>query len=277
MRGRTARVTFGRSEMFAGDMRKTYALSLIDKMPPLPKGRPFPRIAPDKVVTELRERVNDPSKQSQKDASLCGPAAFFYCVLNYKPELYVQYVIDLLITGKARIGSLTVEPSLACRAYDPGSKIAAVDWVALASLRDSENTVMNYASADQEVAGITRPATLASWLRAVGYQDIRDDTNYYFCKGRKEIEAVNRDISLTRDVCLLVNDNILEVSTNKLKSTFCDHWIVVDDTPKLNGDQIEISVYTWGEIRKIPQHGSLSVREFCLNFYGYVSGTPKFN
>ena len=28
--------------MFAGEMRKTYALSLIDRFPPLPKGAPFP-------------------------------------------------------------------------------------------------------------------------------------------------------------------------------------------------------------------------------------------
>jgi hypothetical protein len=263
--------------MFAGDMRKTYALSLVDKMPPLPKGRPFPCIARDAVVVGLRDRVNDPWKQNQLAASLCGPAAFFYCVLNYKPELYVQYVIDLFTTGKARVGSLNVEPSLGCRAYDPGSKIAAVDWIALASLRDSENTIMDYSSADDTTAGITRPATLASWLRAVGYQGVRDDTNYYFCKGRKEIEAFTRDIQVSRDVCLLVNDNIAEVSTNKLKSTFCNHWIVVDDAPKLTGDQIEVSVYTWGNIRKIPQYGSLSVREFLLNFYGYVSGTPKFN
>jgi hypothetical protein len=263
--------------MFAGDMRKTYALSLIDNMPPLPKGRPFPRIAPDAVLAGLRERVNDPTKQDQSAASLCGPAAFFYCVLNYKPELYVQYVIDLLTTGKARIGSLTVEPSLGCRVYEPGSKIAAVDWVALASLRDSENTIMDYSSADDTTAGITRPATMANWLRAVGYQGVRDDTNYYFCKGEKEIEAVAQDIQINRDVCLLVNDNMLEVATNKLKSTFCDHWVVVDDTPKLRGDQIEVPVYTWGGTRTIPQYGSLSVREFSLNFYGYVSGTPKFS
>ena len=121
--------------MFAGDMRKTYALSLIDKMPPLPKGRPFPRIARDAVVAGLRDRVNDPRKQNQSAASLCGPAAFFYCVLNYKPELYVQYVIDLFTTGKARIGSLMVEPSLGCRAYDPGARLLrsiGLRWLACA-------------------------------------------------------------------------------------------------------------------------------------------------
>ena len=92
--------------MFAGEMRKTYALSLIQNFPALPKGRPFPRISEADIIAGLHDRVVDPTKQNQGAAGLCGPAAFFYCVLNYKPELYVQYVIDLLTTGKARLGAL---------------------------------------------------------------------------------------------------------------------------------------------------------------------------
>lgn len=264
--------------MPAEDYRKTYALSLIDNFPPLPKGRPFPRIDQADVVAGLRERVNDPYKQDQGAASLCGPAAFFYCVLNYKPELYVQYVIDLFTTGKARIGSLEVEPRPSCRVYQPPKdKIAAVDWIALASLRDSENAILDYASADDTASGITRPRTLASWLRDIGYQGVRDDTNYYISKGRKEIEAFDRDIRVNRDVCLLVNDNMLSAHTNKQKSTICNHWIVVDEAPRLNGDQISVSVYSWGKPCRIPDSGPLSVRDFSLNFYGYVSGMPKYN
>ena len=139
--------------MFAGEMRKTYAMSLIQNFPALPKGRPFPRIDEADIITGLHDRVLDPTKQNQGAAGLCGPAAFFYCVLNYKPELYVQYVIDLFTTGKARIGSLEVKPGAGCRVYQPPTdKIAAVDWVALASLRDSDNFVMDMSSVDDEVA-----------------------------------------------------------------------------------------------------------------------------
>src|SRR4051794_20397483 len=62
--------------MFAGDMRKAYALSLIDKFPTLPKGRPFPRIDLADIVAGLRERVQDPTRQDQGAAALCCPAAF---------------------------------------------------------------------------------------------------------------------------------------------------------------------------------------------------------
>jgi hypothetical protein len=265
-------------QMFAGEMRKTYALSLIQKFPSLPKGRPFPRIDLADIVTGLHDRVQDPIKQDQGAAALCCPAAFFYCVLNYKPELYVQYVIDLFTTGKARIGSLEVKPGMGCRVYKPpADRIAGADWVALASLRDSDNMIMDVSSVDDDVAARSRPGEVAKWFREIGYKDVRDDSNFYFCKGRKEIEAFDRDMRFHRDVCLFVNDNMLDEGTNKLKSTFMNHCVVVDEPPEIKRDRISLSVYSWGEIQSIPKVGSLSLEEFSRNFYGYVSGTPTFN
>jgi hypothetical protein len=126
--------------MFAGEMRKTYALSLIEKFPALPKGRPFPRIDEADIITGLHDRVVDPTKQDQGAAALCCPAAFFYCVLNYKPELYVQYVIDLLTTGKARIGSLE-----GLSVYSWG-EIQRVPKVGTLSLEEFSRTFYGYVS-----------------------------------------------------------------------------------------------------------------------------------
>ena len=264
--------------MFAGEMRKTYALSLIQKFPDLPKGRPFPRISEADIITGLHDRVVNPVKLSQGFSGLCVTAAFFYCVLNYKPELYVQYVIDLFTTGKARLGEMKVEPSAGCRIYQPPpDKIAAVDWVALASLRDSDNLVLDLSSVDEFWAPSTQSGGLAKWFRGIGYRDVRDDSNLYFCKGRKEIAAIDRDMRLNRDVCLFINSNMLDDSTNRLKSTFVDHCVVLDEAPDIKGDQISLSVYTWGTIQRIPTVGTLSLDEFSRNFYGYVSGAATFN
>ncbi len=161
--------------MFAGEMRKTYALSLVQNFPELPKGRPFPRIAEADIVTGLHDRVVDPTRLNQGLAGLCGPAAFFYCVLNYKRELYVQYVIDLFTIGKARIGSLEVKPGAACRVYQPPpAKIAAVDWVAMASLRDSDNLIMDMSSVDDDVSCGSMPGDVANWFRRIGYREVRN-------------------------------------------------------------------------------------------------------
>jgi hypothetical protein len=270
--------TVQEGQMFAGEMRKSYALSLIQNFPALPKGRPFPRITEADIITGLHDRVIDPSKQNQGRAGLCVPAAFFYCVLNYKPELYVQYVIDLFTTGKARIGSLEVKPSAACRLYQPPlDKIAAVDWVALASLCDSSNLILDVSSADDDLSVGNWPGEAAKWFRDIGYRDVRDDTNMYFCKGRKEIEAFDRDMRFNRDVCLFINTNMLDEGTNRLKSTFVDHCVVLDEPPEINRDRISLSVYSWGKVQRVPSVGTLSLEEFSRNFYGYLSGTPTFN
>ncbi len=152
--------------MFAGPMRKDYALSLIDRVSTAPQRPSFSRIDPAELIAGLRERVNDPVTQDRGvPASLCCPASFFYCVLNCKPELYVQYVIDLFTTGKARIGSLEVKPGMACRVYQPpAGKIAPVDWVALASLRDSYNAILDVASVDDDIAARTREGEVAKWI-----------------------------------------------------------------------------------------------------------------
>jgi hypothetical protein len=170
-----------------------------------------------------------------------------------------------------------VDPTKQNQGYAGLCGPAAVDWVALASLRDSDNLVMDLSSVDDELSPGTRSGEVAKWFRDIGYRDVRDDTNYYFCKGRKEIEAIDRDIRFNRDVCLFVNDNMLDDTTARLKSTFVNHWVVLDDAPEIRGDRISLSVYTWGSVQRVPGVGTLSLEEFSRNFYGYVSGMPTFN
>ena len=59
------------------------------------------------------------------------------------------------------------------------------------------------------------PNGSARSVTEIGYKDVRDDSNFYFCKGRKEIEAFDRDMRFHRDVCLFVNDNMLDEGTKR--------------------------------------------------------------
>jgi hypothetical protein len=242
------------------------------------RGKFFPHISRADIVAGLIERVRDPTKQSQATASLCGPAALLYCILNEHPDVYAQYVMDLFETGEGRIGALKVKPGAECRNYaPPQGKIAPVDWVALASLRDSENTALSYASVDDDVAGITMPHTLASWFRDAGYAGVRNDTNVVFRKGQKEIDACKQDFDLNRDVCLFIGANMLTPATNKKRSSTADHWVVLDAAPQIANGAISLSVYSWGKIVPIPSSGSLSVEDFARNFLGYVSAKPVYS
>ena len=98
--------------MPAEQFRIDYSLKLIDAFAPGGHEKGFARIARADVVDGLRDRIAHPKKQNQSAASLCGPAAFLYCVLEEHPEIYTQYVIDLYKTGEGRLGKLHVKPML---------------------------------------------------------------------------------------------------------------------------------------------------------------------
>jgi hypothetical protein len=236
----------------------------------------FSHIALADVVNGLTARIQNPWIQNQGGSSLCGPAALFYCLLNDHPERYVQYVIDLYTTGKATLGKLTVHPGKDCRHYNPPpNKIAPVDWIALASLRDSDNSVLDYQSADDTTAGITMPHSLAAWFRALGYNNVHNVTNIFFTKGLNDIESCNQQKWQGRRICLFINDNMLTDATAKSRSFAPDHWVVMNSVATTAYGNVSVALYTWGNPSwPVPRAGTLAVKHFCHNFYGYVSASP---
>jgi hypothetical protein len=127
-------------------------------------------------VKTLESRKTDPYLINQSNAMLCGPAAFIYCFACEWPEEYGCYVLELAIRGEGKLGNLKVSPGKSCldNAGQPstGWEIDPVDWVALASLRDSSNLVLGVdrpgASLIASAAGATWPQRLTEWFRETG-------------------------------------------------------------------------------------------------------------
>src|SRR4051794_18180110 len=222
---RTFRPRFDRVHaMPAEDFRISYALKLVNEFEPGGHEKGFARIARHDVVAGLRERIVNPSKQAQGTASLCGPSAFLYCVLEEMPHLYAQYVIDLYTTGEARLGGLHIKPSSGCRAYQPPpDKIAPVDWIALASLRDSENSVLSYSSVTDTAAGITMPHTLADWFSKLKWGGVRNNTNVYFLKGHGAVDDCIRNFNQSHRVCMFINMQMIEAQNSRKSSILANH------------------------------------------------------
>lgn len=85
-------------------------------------------------------------------------------------------VKQLWETGQTKIGELEIKPSLdGCRkvknyyALDGSPNIPPIDWITLASLRESENLKLKLNDPEQEVAGITTPMELERWFRKSGF------------------------------------------------------------------------------------------------------------
>lgn len=110
-----------------------------------PIGTPQDPFEKNKIESDINKRFYHQSFPFQASASVCGPAAFFYCLQKDRPDVYVQVARDLWRYGKTKIGKLNIVPGEGCRHpvghfYDD---ISGLDWMTLAGLRDSENAIFS--------------------------------------------------------------------------------------------------------------------------------------
>jgi hypothetical protein len=237
----------------------------------------FKNLQRSSIAQGLRDRVNDPKKVDQNRGSLCGPAAFCYCLLNTRPHLFVAYVIDLYTDGVGRINDLVVRPGKGCREFASASwQIADVDWIALASLRDSTNSDFAYSSPKKEYAGITMPHDMVSWFRKAGFVQVVDNTNIVVGKKVETLLEANMQHLAARFVCLFVNANVIDFGDYLSFGGFPNHWVVLDaPVSRCQPDDVRFSVYSYGKTMDAPPHGrSLAQIELPNYFFGYVSAGP---
>jgi hypothetical protein len=240
----------------------------------------FKKISRSKVAEGLVVRVYKPSAIHQKVSSLCGPAALVFDLASRDPVAYVKYVISLYEHGKGRIRDIEVVPGSDLKSYDPGENVEASDWIALASLRDSENYFFDYQDATNEFAGITLPGELEAWFRKVGYEEVINEARVIVDQEEENILRANAYFQRGFRVCLFIHSNMLNKSTESSGSVTPDHWVVqtssvtfgmtvIGGEPKRT---IALRIYTWGEgRRRVPQIGVLLLDDFLDNYYGFVA------
>lgn len=258
------------------------AEELVRQFAARPGGGAFKRIARRDVANELLARVYDPSKIHQKVSSLCGPATLLFDLASRDPIAYVGYVTSLYQKGVAHIKDIKVAPGSDLKDYDPGDKVEASDWIALASLRDSENYFFDYQDASNEFAGITLPGELEDWFKKVGYAEVVNDARVIIDQEEANLRRANAYFQRGFRVCLFINSNMLSKSTESSGSATADHWVVQTAPVSfgltvLGGETektVALAIYTWGEGRRpVPQTGVLTLDDFLDNFYGFVAAT----
>lgn len=242
------------------------------------------------IVDRVEARVERPWRISQSGASLCGPAAFMYCLAKDAPALYVQYVKDLFITGRATINNLEVEPSNACKNGQlvAGSehnerRIDVVDWIALASLRDSENRIFRHSSVASDASGITLPGRLTSWFTAAGYSQVQEKARVLSSHEPEHLLAAAQDYQHNKNVCLFIAAKVV-TGPFTLKA-IPNHWVVLSEVQPMSiphhPDPAEmqqslekqvpsLKAYSWGEEKMNLNASRISLAEFSQYYFGYV-------
>lgn len=245
-----------------------------------PGGGVFTSISRRRVADGLRVRIYAPSAIDQGTSSLCGPASLLFDVATRDPETYVQYVISLYESGVARIGQIEVRPGTDLKAFDPGRNVEASDWIALASLRDSENWFFDYQEDSDALAGITLPGELERWFERAGYTEVVNDARAIVDKDEDCLRRADEHYRRGFRVCLFIHSNMLSPSTQGSGSATADHWVVQTSrvlfgATALEGEMkktVSLHVFTWGEGRRpVPQAGVLPLDDFLDNFYGFVA------
>jgi hypothetical protein len=244
----------------------------------LGRGR-WPKLDRDEIGVGLLMRLAYPGLLRQGEASLCGPAAFLFGLLQDRPGLYAGFAMDMYEKGTALLGGLRVTPGKGVRDYSPPSwKIDPIDWLTMASLRDSENWFCSYDNADKTFQGATTQLEMAWWYNRAGYSDVTEDANLArHQRDTNNMDAASRLYSAGYRVSLLIDGQMIDVDEQgKSGSAFFKdrHWVVLRSKIDRSSG-VKMTIFTWGEgNRQVPQKGTLPLSDFLENYYGYVAGKP---
>ncbi|MDE1474924.1 hypothetical protein [Xenorhabdus bovienii] len=243
-----------------------------------PIGHPHDPFEKSKIESQIQDRLSKRTYPDQNGASLCGPAAFFYCLQIDRPDIYEQAARELWQYGRTKIGQLEIKPGEGCRHpkgtfYNQyGERISGLDWLTLASLRDSENMIMSYDEVDDEVAGITMWGKLTEWFEKSGYEKVFSNVGLSH-SNINDIVTLSDYYNKGYHVVTLISAGMLS-DFGDIETSGKNHWIVwegvVENYEKENitnnsdlNQYVNLNLFSWGKVEhQIKKNKSL---DYVLN------------
>ncbi|MEA5103967.1 hypothetical protein [Pantoea sp. S18] len=217
-----------------------------------------------KIKNKISSRINHSSYPNQGATSLCGPASFFYCLQMDRPDIYQKAANDLWAFGKTKINNLVIEPGKGCRHpkgkfyFNGRERVSGLDWITLASLRDSENSIMSYDEIDDQVAGITMWGKLSEWFEKAGYVKVFSNVGLSN-SNVQDLAKLNEYANDGFKVVTLISAGMLfDFGPDDTSSK--NHWIVWDGAIKNEKGQyvsesskmdeiVNLKLFSWGEVK----------------------------
>jgi hypothetical protein len=238
---------------------------------------PWINVPRDVFADQLETRLRDPNLIDTSYLNLCGPGAFFHNMAGDCPELYARVGMELYDTGKTEFGGYKVQAKAEHLQARLNSNVDAVDWIMLATFRDSRNTAWGFTSESTGFGGITMPGELADWHQSIGYTNVENSTTLHFSPGVDHLLAASNYWKHGYRVCLFINDNMLEPATIASSSIIPNHWITLEtriDFPPGHKQFIAFQAWCWAALRRIPETGFIPAIILVRNYYGFVAARP---
>lgn len=253
----------------------------------------------DRRILSASRKTGD-GYPNQGETMLCGPAAFVYCLMMDRFDLYEQAIWDLRNTGKTRIGALVIDadndgikrPDDYFRYYKDIRKnvlveyqiLPSVDWIFMASLRDSSNMLSSYNSVNDNISAVTLWSTIQKWFDSVGSKLLLKNINMSGVNQETlcEFGSYIDDINHSTHVVTLVSAEMMTGSSATINVP--NHWIVwegkvgADTTGTLKYDDVtlvtgkiypvDLNLFTWGSVKTSNFKSNVTLDDFIKHLYG---------
>jgi hypothetical protein len=258
-----------------GKMSKQQAIEELEKFEKRGGFAAFKKLHRSTVAGDLRARVEKPFLINQGDkAGVCGPATIAYEIMRTRPFTYVSAATRLFEVGVGWIDRWKIAPdddllNAACPA-----SVAEGDWLMLASIRDSENWLLDFHNDDDTYSPSTTLDEIEKWMTKAGFTDVvrEEGTTNIFDK-TEMFKASLKKYSDGYHVILRINAACIDSSIPSAPIAGNHVVVLVGECtpPPTKEGPIKIPIYTWGKEIDLPRQGGLTYGQFLQQFFGYVA------
>jgi hypothetical protein len=263
------------------------AFQAIEVLSVSPPGK-WPHIKRQELCDQLSKRVDCPDLINQGGSPFCEPTSIVYGLARTDPLMYVCFVRDLFLYGRARLRQWLIAPrkSVLYAADFVTARVPVADWIPTVSIRNAEDWLfpigLGLPSYVKNYAGVRLPQTRDDLKFKAGFTHVPMNLQ----RTVEGLEHANRWFHKEYIVCLGINAQLLEKAPSKLaKHLHHDgHRVVLESKIHIeknffSDDTIRLKVFSWGHKRgmHIPQRGpdgkqeTLSVHDFLHNYHGFVA------
>lgn len=237
------------------------------------------------IISDIRDRLNDPYQIQQGEQPFCGPAAVVFELIRKQPHRYIDICQSLYEQGSFDgYTKRIVAAGRLCRSYG-NLRMAQADWMLLATLRDCANMIVpvhpKAPTLIREIGGMTKPWEVNRWVRELlGYSVTKSHPTPLGHEFRA-LQAADNIINAGGVAFALINSQGLLGNNSFLASRFHrlypSHWVTIlgnisIETPahitKNKGGRVKFDIYSWG--RKI--HVNTDAATIKDYFWGVTIG-----
>jgi hypothetical protein len=210
------------------------------------------------LIAEMQLRLNDAFQINQGTQPFCGPAAIIFELVRKQPLRYIQICRSLFEKGSFQGKTKLIQASQLLRRSQGRLRMAPSDWMVLATLRESENTIFNIEVNTPEIirnlAGMTKSWEMQGWIKELfDYRQVKTIHTYLFGEFAA-LEQAKAAINSGGVVFGLVTaDGLLR--DKKPFLPLPTHWVsILGNISVKGGDwsdndsgRISLDLYSWGK------------------------------